>query len=382
MRYGILMMLVVLGAATTANATKARLAALGQSTDGSYYLLDGRNIFLNPAAVHQLSPFMNFEMGASQAAFPAPNNPPTPISPNAEGGFLRVGDTFRYGIQLGRRGQTAADIAVASANAGFANMLTPQNTVDFVIGGSTPVLNWGAGILYGSAKQNAATQGGFPNKESSAIELRGGVKMNQIDGYLHLTPSATSKTQTSAGNTDEYKPSLALRLGGGYDMDGGWRAFADIQSRGAKAENTSGTASNETTYSSYTLGIAQQSVLDGNTKLFYSAGLRMTNLKQKDNLAGVETKSERTYIPLTIGLEGEGTTWVTWRASVSQNVLIDTNKAVNTDEHNPNSTIVGVGTGLKFGKFMLDTTLSAAANGFIDTSAGNFLANASLTYPF
>ncbi|MBX9767059.1 MAG: hypothetical protein K2X47_07300, partial [Bdellovibrionales bacterium] len=154
MKYGILTMLIVLGAATSAHATKARLSALGQSTDGSYYLIDGRNVFLNPASVHQVAPFLNFEMGGTAAG----------STPNAEGGFLRVGDTFRYGVQLGRKGQTATDIGTVNTAAGYA-LITPQNTVDFVIGGSTPALNWGAGLLYGTSKASAATAGGFPNKD-------------------------------------------------------------------------------------------------------------------------------------------------------------------------------------------------------------------------
>lgn len=228
MKYSILTMLIVLGAATSAHATKARLGALGQNTNGSYYLIDGRNIFLNPAAVHQVSPFLNFEMGSATG------------TPNAEGGFLLAGDTFRYGVQLGRRGQTATDISSVNTAVGYA-LITPQNTVDFVIGGSTPMLNWGAGVLYGTSKSPAATAGGFPNREASSIEIRGGVKMNQADGYLHLTPSASAKDQTGPTNTDEYKPSMAVRVGGGYDLEGGWRGFADVQSRTAKAESTSGT---------------------------------------------------------------------------------------------------------------------------------------------
>lgn len=116
--------------------------------------------------------------------------------------------------------------------------------------------------------------------------------------------------------------------------------------------------------------------------MFYSAGLMISTNRTKNELTNVETKTERTSIPLTIGLEGEGATWLTWRASVSQNVLIDSRKVANTDEHNPNTTTIGVGAGFKFNKFLLDTTLAAAANGNVDASAGNFLTNASLTYPF
>ncbi|MBX9768647.1 MAG: hypothetical protein K2X47_15340, partial [Bdellovibrionales bacterium] len=188
---------------------------------------------------------------------------------------------------------------------------------------------------------------------------------------------------TGAANTDEYKPSMAIRVGGGYDLEGGWRAFADIQSRTAKAESTSGTVRAELGYTGYTLGVANQSNLDATTRFFYSAGLMMTTTRVKNELTNVETKTETTSIPLTVGIEGEGTTWLTWRASVRQNVLIDSKKVANTDEHNPNSTVVGVGAGFKFNKFQLDTTLAAATTGAIDTStAGGFLTNASLTYPF
>src|SRR5258708_5092911 len=78
--------------AAPAFASKARLLSLGQSANGSPYIEDTRQIFLNPALLNRQSDFANFEFGSSNVK----------TTPNAEGGFFHALGNFKFGLQLGR----------------------------------------------------------------------------------------------------------------------------------------------------------------------------------------------------------------------------------------------------------------------------------------
>ena len=92
-------------------------------------------------------------------------------------------------------------------------------------------------------------------------------------------------------------------------------------------------------------------------------------------------------MPFVIGVEADAASWLVLRASAKQNVILGSSKVGTADSTtNTNNTTVALGAGLKFNKFMLDSTLVAGSvpsvpgNGTID--ANNLMANAALTYMF
>ena len=78
----------------SAFASKARLQALGEDTDGSQYISDNRNIFLNAAHVNYHKDMVTFEAGDQ-------SNADATSTPNAEGGFLRAHNNMVYGLYFG-----------------------------------------------------------------------------------------------------------------------------------------------------------------------------------------------------------------------------------------------------------------------------------------
>jgi len=78
---------------TDAFATKARMNALGQSTDtGSFYVRDTRNIFYNPAYLNMTNDYVIFEWNSTAT---------TGTSSDGEGGYFKKGSSFNYGVYMG-----------------------------------------------------------------------------------------------------------------------------------------------------------------------------------------------------------------------------------------------------------------------------------------
>lgn len=99
-----------------AHASKARLLALGQSSQGSLFISDERNIFLNPAQMTQFFNHVNFEMGQTQV-----RTANQVSSPKAEGGLVADGwGDLKLGLQLGRISQATESMirhhALSSSN--------------------------------------------------------------------------------------------------------------------------------------------------------------------------------------------------------------------------------------------------------------------------
>ncbi|TNE99919.1 MAG: hypothetical protein EP326_07310, partial [Deltaproteobacteria bacterium] len=94
---------------TSAWATKSRLEALGQDSNGSYYIKDSRSIFLNPAHVNTFKNYVVSEWGTQN------NSADSTTSPHAEGGFFREAGAFSYGVYLGNESRAQNGLKAASA---------------------------------------------------------------------------------------------------------------------------------------------------------------------------------------------------------------------------------------------------------------------------
>src|SRR5690606_13118987 len=80
---------------TSAFATKARLEALGEDANGSMFISDNRNVFLNPATINYHKDFVTLEWGDTTQAVDAAE------TPRAEGGFFKASGNMVYGLYLG-----------------------------------------------------------------------------------------------------------------------------------------------------------------------------------------------------------------------------------------------------------------------------------------
>jgi hypothetical protein len=84
-------------------------------------------------------------------------------------------------------------------------------------------------------------------------------------------------------------------------------------------------------------------------------------------------------VPVTFGAEVKASSWLTWRASLSQSIF----GALDNDgsETSARTTTLGAGASLTWGALQLDGTLSSASTGNLGTDS-NLMSNVSATYRF
>ncbi|MEQ1875816.1 MAG: hypothetical protein ABL958_04160, partial [Bdellovibrionia bacterium] len=175
-----------------ANASKARLTALGQDRNGSLFVDDERNVFLNPAYMGKLRNLANFELGATGVSG----------NPKAEGGLVYDLGNLRAGAELGRVNRATESILSASALATTA-FFAPQNSVELLVGAGGD-LNWGASLHYANSKSDRGVTADFPDSEASVTTVTGGVLTDLYGAYLALDMVAKSETKDVGGATEKY----------------------------------------------------------------------------------------------------------------------------------------------------------------------------------
>jgi hypothetical protein len=353
---------------TSAFASKARLQALGQNENGSYYLKDNRNIFLNPAFLNDTADFANFEWGATTR----PDS-----NPNAEGGFIQTHNDMKYGIQLGRETQMETNVGYANGLGGTTGLAAPEDTLELLIGGNAG-MKWGGSFTYQRSKNDVDA---YPKDESSGYELRGGVSQDKFDAYARLNLFNDSKHETAAGTDDKLEGTFGLRAGGSYRLAADQTLYGELNWEDFENKDTPETYKYDITGQGVTVGYARTIAKEGNTTFFHSIAFAWEKNEAKEKVGGTSQKTESFYFPLTIGVESDATNWMVLRGSVSQNVLIAQTKAGDDKTENyPNSTTVAAGTGFKFNAFTVDATFAGSSNGQIN--AVNFLSNVGMTYNF
>jgi hypothetical protein len=359
-------------------ASKARLQSLSQGENGSQYVDDKRNVFLNPASAYRYGKWANFEWGSNA----------TPSTPNAEGGIFYQLNNNIWGLQLGR--ESGAQTFIGAANTQVAadpnNFINPKDTVNLIFSNKGNV-NWGFELLYGSSEDKAdtVTMGttAFPNRKASTIELGLGAEAERYDVWAKVLLAYTSDWETSGTNTNSFKGKPTFTVGGSYVLSRDDKAFANLTVGGWDVTSSNNALKKESSVTAGTLGYAYYLIADSDTKFYLSPALTMTNAKIKDGNNGLDSGNDSLRLPLTIGMEMNANDWLTLRGSVSQSVLISDSTQTVTDKHHENTTQVGAGAGVTWKKLTLDGTLRGAmdtGNGQLD--GNNLLANVGMTYLF
>ncbi len=361
---------------TGAFASKARLQALGQGDNGSYYIMDSRNVFLNPAEMAGAKDSANFEWGASGR----PNS-----TPNAEGGFIHSFGDMKFGLQLGRESMMETNIGLVkglgtlgtSGTAANTDLYVPEDTIQLLFGGGTD-MKWGASVLYQKSANNLDA---FPKREGSGCEVTGGVATESFSAHVLVNFLNKTETETSATAKKEYEGDVGVKVGGTYNLTESQKLFAEVAMDKGTAKDNADTNKFELDIFDYQVGFANVMAKEGNTTFFYSLAFSSTKTKKDDKLGSSDTKSESMKIPVTVGLETEANSWMVLRGSVKQNVLLAQGKeGDDKTENSPNSTVVSAGPGFKFNNMTLDGTFAGVSTGNINSTS--FLANVGMTYSF
>lgn len=388
---------------TSAFATKARLQALGEDKDGSYYISDYRNIYINPSELNNFGNMAVLEWGQSgntPIAGDASLDPDD--SPKAQGGVTySLSNGLKFGAVLGDETDVAALTRMLSSNvyggASTKFLQTADNVLDLFVAGSASV-NWGANLLYTQSKddQNGTKQ--------HAYATRFGVSQDKWNAHALIALGAKSENTTVAARP-EYKGKIGVRVGGGYDLSAENKIFAMYERYGWEQDNATD-ARRDGKFSKGFVGLGHTKKVGEGSTLFAKAQAELISIEVEAVGALKAAKIDRFAIPLTFGFEHTATDWLVLRGSVAQNLwgtvknsgLGDNfgaggpaantgyvlRNAANARYGTPvngadgkttlaNSTTVSAGATLSFGKLSVDGlvgTTSGARNGSVSSSSG------------
>ncbi len=314
-------MLVLAVMSAPAFASKARLNSLGQDGyNGSFFINDNRNIFLNAANVNNFKNLASLELGADSLAGGA----------QGEGTVLFGAGNLVYGVNLGHEGTIAQSRALLGAGAASGS----SDILDIFVGGDAGV-KWGASASVGFAKNSVG------NKENT-VAARFGVIAGDLEVFTSL--SIYNKIENAAGN-DLFKGKFGGQVGATYKLND-FKVYGAVK----RLDGTvAGTVKNDATI--YLVGAGYTKGLNDKATIYANADFNMGN-------ADVLGSGTYWYVPLTVGLEYNAKTWLTLRGFATQTFHVEDLATAQKGD----STNVGAGASLKFDTFTVDTSLAAGAN--------------------
>jgi hypothetical protein len=338
--------LLLLGSMVPANATIARLQALGMDetdNEGSYYIEDNRNIFLNAGNIHKYANSLVLEWGAVGNEVPTAGTSSQLATdelarPKAKGGFLKSHGDWTYGLYFGNESNTssllralatgAAAAAQTGATSGATNNMLDgsDNQLDFFFGSKTSMFDWGVNLVYTADDNDAAKQ------EDHGYAAKLGLVGDRWDGFVNLSVGSNSKRTDTLGSVGtvtagtqiahEFDGKFGIHVGGGYEIQKGMKVYAmakkfdwdQIDSVGSYGSTQGQQGTVEGGFLTYAVGMGRTHDF-GDSKLFVNAEYRSTSIEVKFTN---KAEAQNVELPLTLGYEVKATEWLTFRGSVRQ----------------------------------------------------------------
>ncbi|OUR96158.1 hypothetical protein A9Q84_07295 [Halobacteriovorax marinus] len=348
---------------TSAFATISRMQALGQdSSKGSHYQSDTRNIFRNAAEVNN---FKNFAVTEWGQATPSANDEAT-----AEGGFFREMGSFAYGIYLNDQNNDSDFVASATTPRGYANdnggsnaiamgdnnFVDNTNSVNLFFAGDMGV-KWGARVNYSKASNETTSN----NKaEYSGLGLGLGMELGDIAAYanLSLKDDYEGATGVSAGTAQTKFEGGGLNLGVSYNLMGN-TIFVDYDKKDGEYTASGVAAKNETEQTIIEIGVGRIHEVSSTSRVMMDIAYKSSKAEDKDGTTATNNEEvKRSELPLAIGFETEATSWLTLRGSIKQNIFINKQEVkvgtTTTKTTRSSNTNVNAGATLNFGKLKVD----------------------------
>lgn len=374
---------------TSAFATKARLQALGEDKDGSYFISDYRNIYLNPAELNSMGNKAIFEWGNTGGTLGAVSRSSLDLdnATKAQGGVLYgLSNGLKVGAILGDETDVAALTRILASNGGAVNegLQSADNVVDLFVAGKAAV-NWGANVLYTSSKSD--TTGARYKQHSYAI--RTGMSQDAWDLGLLLAIGAKAEAPDFTV-APVYKGKFGARLNGGYDLSPENKTFAMYENYSWDQTNNT-TATRKGGFSKGLLGFGHTKKVSNNSAMFVKLQGELTHIQLNSVGALAAAKIDRLIFPLSIAFEHTATELLVLRGSVVHNLygtvkdegltanfgtaglgsigpairtLANAKYGSSTSGNGgkktlPNSTTVNAGATLKFGSLEVDGLIGA-----------------------
>lgn len=338
----------------TAMASKARMTALGNAK----HLTDVQTVFGKPANMHDLSDLVTFEMGDSTL-----NG-----ANDAEGGFLRTHGDAKLGFYLGHAAGSQLFMRGLSNAATTADVIMPENTFHVLYGAKSGDMAWGLDFHYSASDKKTTKQ------KQSSMGITLGAQTDMWDASLQMGLGGGAQNDFTAGAESKFTPTSGMVLAGSYMMDS-MKLWAEYTTVGAKTEEA-GAEVFKREDTTTEIGVVNSMKQDANN-FFYGASYKMST--ENDKLAS--SKTDSTTLPVLIGAEVDAASWLTLRASVTQNVLLGSTKTTGGESDTiANNTTTAFGAGMKFNKSAFDFTMATGNTGNFNLDTVG--ANASYTYNF
>ncbi len=365
----------------TAHATRARMNSLGQDNNqGSFYLMDNRNFFRNPANAAKMRNFMVAELGDGGTSG-------TPGA-NVEGGYFgEFSSDMAYGVYLGKANVVTDAYAAVVATASGQEFLgaDDSNPVNlFFAGGSD--MKWGLNLNFGMSSDETVVDRKYQTIGAAVgIETSGGLQVyvnyplsNKSEGSIGANGATPTATNADAG--DELD-STGLQIGLIYAMNAETTLWAEYSmgntelTKGDGAKGISFNAEADTT--DFVIGVGRIYELSPTARFNFDLSYTMSEVEVKNG--GGKTKE--TGLPINVALEADAAEWLILRASVKQNFFLgETENTAGKGTSLPRDTSVAIGGTLHFGKLKIDGNLGSEGAYLFNSS--EFFAQAAATYMF
>jgi hypothetical protein len=370
-------------AASPAFASRARLESLGEGKNGSFYINDSRNIFLNPAQIVKHKKKLWLEFGGEPGAVQD-----TAITPRGQGGFSNTFGDFTYGLYLNQTSERTlgtlsslnTGLGASGIPAGF-QFLAPDSTIEAFFAGEG-AMNWGLSVFYaGNSEQG---------RSASQLGARLGIESGNLSVFTTVGIITKSNVSGAPVLGDlEAKGKIGIDAGVTYTMDS-FTWFGKFLTIGTDVTSSNVAAQNaEYRLQNYGIGF-------GYTKEWSKTVTMFTRLEgdyQRQTVNG-GSASKVWNVPIVLAAEAQALSWLAVRGSIAQS-LLGRSDAGNHDL--AGTTTVAGGLGATFGDVSIDGLISmgstAPANGVTGfgtapQSTGKFglgdnmLSRVSLTYNF
>ena len=372
-------------------ASKARLLALGDDKDGSFFIDDFRNMFLNAAYVNNHKDQVFLEWGGTGSS-----NLDLDNNQKAMGGFLMSSGSLVYGLYVGNESDTDS-LLRQTANPAAVNTVnfipTVDNITDFFIGGEASGIKWGANVLY-SKNENEANK-----QEDDRYAVRLGVIKGDLEAFANISLGNEAKDSDGGTSSTEAKfdGSSGYHVGGAYRI-GDFTPYVSFKD--GSWDNINNDIKTEGTFTEIKVGVGHTKEITSTMIVFSRLNYFSEDVELK--YASLPSSAKITRIPLTFGIEASATSWLTLRGSVSANLhgkrktqnLTTPGNATTIallraryngsqvgakDETIQNSTVVSAGATLNFGKLSVDGMIgNAGPDGDASGATGNNVGTLSL----
>lgn len=376
-------------AATGANATKARLNALGGS---NWVPVEYQDIFTSPHKMMLLENQAQVEMGPASTFTTATG--PSIGSPGVEGGFITGLGAGKVGFHVGRQ-NTDWNTAVSSFNS-FGVIGSPESTkftaqenpINILYAGKSGEMNWGANLYYMNfeSKSTTATLTQNAPYRKNLMGISGSASEGPWAAYLVLGLNGKAEELTATASANDTMTSTgAIIAKGSYKFMDDALVWGKWDYKAGKEERN-GTERGKYEQSVYQLGV-ERKIAGSEGLFFYGLWFRYTSNVMTTTFNSGETKYTQMELPFVLGFETSANSWLDLRGSVTQNVLLGTEKievngAGETDTWKPNTT-AAIGASFKFNpKLKLDFTATAGTTGKILDGAATLGTEAGLAYIF